>query len=89
MEEKHSTLITINCVSGGPRGEMTRDRYAGTETGDTQVGGWYRAEARRAVLANRAGDGISLGVKYDGGRGGKGETVKYLHKNKRQSLGSE
>ena len=26
-------------VSGGPHGETTRDRYAGTETGDAQVGG--------------------------------------------------
>ena len=26
-------------VSGGPRGETTRDWYAGTETGDAQVGG--------------------------------------------------
>ena len=26
-------------VSGGPRGDTTQDRYAGTETGDAQVGG--------------------------------------------------
>ena len=47
-------------VSGGPHGGTTWDRYAGTEMGYAQVGRWSRTEARRAVLAYRAGVGISL-----------------------------
>ena len=53
--EKGDTL-----VSGGPHVETTWDRYAGTETGYSQVGRWSRAEARRAVMAYRAGGRISL-----------------------------
>ena len=39
----------------GPRGYMLWDQYAGTETGDAQVGGLYRTEAVRVALADRAG----------------------------------
>ena len=63
--EKGDTL-----VSGGPHVETTWDRYAGTETGYSQVGRWSRAEAQRAVLAYRAGGGISLTVETGGVVGG-------------------
>ena len=59
-------------VRGGTCGETKRDWYAGTDTGDTQVGGLFHAEARRAVSADRAGGGPPLTGKYNDGRSGQG-----------------
>ena len=59
-------------VSRGTRGETKQDWYAGTDTGDTQVGGLFHAEARRAVSADRAGGGPPLTGKYNDGRSGQG-----------------
>ena len=59
-------------VSGGPCGERTQDRYAGTETESVQVGGLSCMEARREESGERSGGGIYLGDKSNGGRGRQG-----------------
>ena len=50
------------------------DRYDGTDTGDAQVGRLSHAEARRVVLADSSGGGISLRGNSNRGRGGQGWT---------------
>ena len=50
------------------------DRYDGTDTGDAQVGRLSHAEARRVVLADSSGGGISLRGNSNRWRGGQGWT---------------
>ena len=57
-------------------------RYAGTETGDTQVRGLFRAEAGWKMSAGELGHWMA------GGGGGAGPISK-LHNNNRWSLGPE
>ena len=59
-------------VSGGPCGYTTRNQYYWTETGDAQVCGLTRTEARWELSVDREGGGISLGGKSSSGRGGQG-----------------
>ena len=58
-------------VSRGPGGDKTQDWYAGTELGDSQVGGLSRAETRREVSVEREGVRLSLGGKSKCGKGGQ------------------
>ena len=66
-----ATLETVGAqVSRGPRGDTKWDWYAGMDTGDGQVGRLSCAEARQAVLVDRAGGRIPpVGKSNDNSRG--------------------